>query len=50
MAPSPLDKQTAGFNSPHDKLMSLAVDLASLCDIYVEVKMEPMDAIWLFTV
>ena len=31
MAPFPLDKQTAGYNSPHDWLMSLAVDLAALC-------------------
>ena len=29
MAPSPLDKQTAGCNSPHDCLMSLALDLAA---------------------
>ena len=47
MAPSPLDKQTARCNSSHDWLMSLAMDLAALCDSYVEVKMAPMDAIWL---
>ena len=46
MAPSPLDKQTASCNSPHDWLMSLAMDLAALCDIRMEVKMVPMDAIW----
>ena len=33
MAPSPLDKQTAGCDSPHDWLMSLAMDLGTLCDI-----------------
>ena len=31
MVPSPLDKQTAGCNLPHDWLMSLAMDLAALC-------------------
>ena len=35
MAPSPLDKQTAGCNSPHDWLMRLAMDLAALCDIWM---------------
>ena len=34
MAPSPLNQQTASCNSPHDWLMSLAMDLAALCDIY----------------
>ena len=33
MAPSPLDKQTAGCGSLQDWLMSLAMDLAALCDI-----------------
>ena len=33
IAPSPLDKQTAGCDSPHDWLMSLAMHLAALCDI-----------------
>ena len=33
MAPHPLDKQTAGCNSPHDWLMSLAMYLAALCDM-----------------
>ena len=42
-----LDKQTAGCNSPHDWLMSLAMDLAALL-LYVEVKMASMNAIWLF--
>ena len=35
MAPSPLDKQTAGGNSPHDWLMSSAMDLAALCDMWM---------------
>ena len=34
MAPSPLDKQIAGCNLPDDCLMSLAMDLAALCDIW----------------
>ena len=50
MASSPLDEQTAGCKSPHNELMSLAMELASSCDIYVEVKMVPIDAIWLFSV
>ena len=51
MAPSPcLDKQTAGCNSLHNWLLNLAMDLAALCDTYVEVKMAPTDAIWLFSV
>ena len=33
MAPSSLDKETAGCNSTHDWLMSLAMDLAALCDM-----------------
>ena len=48
MAPSFVDKQIADCNSPHNWLMSLAKDLAALCDM--EVKMAPMDAIWLFFV
>ena len=32
MAPSPLDKQTASYNLPHDWLMNLSMDLAALCD------------------
>ena len=35
MASSPLDMQTAGYNSPHDWLMSLAMDLAALCDTWI---------------
>ena len=51
MAPSPLDKQTAGYDSIHNWLMmSLALDLAALCDMYIELKMAPMDANWLFSV
>ena len=30
---SSLDKQTADYHSPHDWLLSLAVDLAALCDM-----------------
>ena len=33
MAAYPLDKQTAGCNSPHNWLMSLAMDLTALCDM-----------------
>ena len=31
--PSRLDNQTASSSSPHDWLMSLAMDLAALCDM-----------------
>ena len=34
VAPSPLDKQRATCNLPHDWLMSLAMDVAPLCDIW----------------
>ena len=34
MAPYPLNKQTAGFYSPHNWLMSFALDLAALCDMW----------------
>ena len=34
MAAYPLGKQTAGCNSPHDWLMSLAMDLTALCDMW----------------
>ena len=34
MAPSSLGKQTADFESPHDWLMSLSLDLATLYGIY----------------
>ena len=30
---SPLDKQTTGYNSPHNWLMTFAMDLAALCDM-----------------
>ena len=33
MARYPLDKQTASCNSPADWLVSLAMDLATLCDV-----------------
>ena len=33
MAPSPLDKQTAGSDSSHNWFMSLAMDLSALCDM-----------------
>ena len=36
MAPSSFGKQTAGCESPHDWLMSLALDLAALCDMWSE--------------
>ena len=50
MAVYPLGNQTASCNSPHDWLMCLAMALATLCDTYVEVKMAPMNAIWLILV
>ena len=50
MAPSPLDKQPAGYKSPHDWLVMLGMDLAVLCVTYVEPKLAPTDAIWLFSV
>ena len=34
MAEYPLDKQTAGCNSPHDWLMNLAMDLTASCDMW----------------
>ena len=34
MATYPLGKQIASCNSPHDWLMSLATDLAALCDMW----------------
>ena len=34
MIPSPLDKQPAGYKSPHNWLVSLAMDLATLCDMW----------------
>ena len=53
MAPSSLDKQTApesSCNLPHHWLMSsLAMDLFALCDSYVELKVAPMDTIWLLS-
>ena len=33
MVPSSLDKQTVGCYSPHNWLISLAMDLAALCDM-----------------
>ena len=45
MAPSPVDRQPAGYKSPHDWLVSLAMDLATLCE-NVEVQMTPVDAIF----
>ena len=49
MATFPLDKYTADCISPHNRLVSLAMDLAALCDMW-KVKMTPMDAIWLVLV
>ena len=37
MAGSPLGKQTAGCNLPHDWLMSLAIDVTALCDMWSEI-------------
>ena len=34
MAPSSLGKQTANCESPHNCLMSLAMDLVALCDMW----------------
>ena len=34
MASYPLDKQTATCNSPHNLLMSLAMDVTALCDMW----------------
>ena len=34
MAPSSLGKQTANRESPHNWLMSLAMDFAALCDMW----------------
>ena len=34
MAPSSFGKQTASCESPHDWLMSLAMDLTALCDMW----------------
>ena len=45
MAASPLDKQTSSCNSPHDWLTNLAMDLAVLCDGYVELNIASMDTI-----
>ena len=46
MAPSLLGNEAAGCESPHDWLMSLAIDLAALSDI-LGVKMAPMEVIYL---
>ena len=48
MVPSSFGKHTAGCESPHDCLMSLAMDLAALW--HVEVKMAPLVVISLFLV
>ena len=48
IAAYPLGKQTAGCTSPDDWLMSLAMDLTALCDMWG--KMTPMDAICLVLV
>ena len=48
--PSSLGKQPASCESPHDWLMSLAMDLAALCDMCMEVKMAAMEVISLFLV
>ena len=33
MAPSSLDREIVGYDSSHNWLMSLAMDLAALCDM-----------------
>ena len=48
MAPSSLGKQMADCDLLHNWLMSMAMDLAALCDMCRE--MAPMDAIWLILV
>ena len=48
LALSSLDKQTAECDSPHNWLMSVAMDLAALCNMWIDAKRTPMDAIWLF--
>ena len=49
IAPSPMDKQPAGYKLPHDWLACIYI--ATLYNtLYVEVKMTPVDAIWLFLV
>ena len=48
MAPSPVDKQPAGYK--YNWLVNLAMDLATYFVWYVEVQMTPVDAIWLFLV
>ena len=50
MAPSPLDKHPAGYKSPRDWLVRLGMDLRSCFVCYVELKLAPTDAIWLFSV
>ena len=46
----PLDKQTAIFNSPHNYVADEFSYGFSYFVWYVEVKMAPMDVIWLFSV
>ena len=46
MAISCLDKQSAGYKSPHDWLVRLDMDFVS----YVKVKIAPTETIWLFSV
>ena len=54
MTPSPLEKQTALTESCnllyHWLMSSLAMDLATWYDRYMELKMAPMDVIWPFSV
>ena len=52
MAPSPTNKHATGCKSPCDCLCGvasllvwLAMDLAALHDIYLDLKMAPVDAI-----
>ena len=50
LATSLLEKLSTGCNLPHSWIMSLTMHIVALCDMYMEVKMVPMDAIWLFSV
>ena len=50
MGPSPLDKQTASCESPHDSLVSLTLDLVALCNTYVELKIVSIHHLAVFSV
>ena len=49
MAPSPLDKQPAGYKSPH-AIAELGHGFSCFAiGCYVELKIAPAEAIWLFS-